>query len=539
MRIYVDDPESLEFMQYKFHKSKGHKEFQKDTDRLTRSTLAFADKLKAELTARNQKFREWLKETPGGVIHRLYIYGACYIDVVDGTVYAPTALYRSQSTKVYAALRAAKDWYENEELDARERLTDAMYFEALAKWIAEEGHTIVGGDFEDLKQALGLDDKPRDNPVGHTADLQDLRDMIERFVIEHDQELRDLGSIYGHCAVASAAFWIVTRNNPEIFPRVVFQRLQCVEDSEKPPHFRLRVVASGDVYDPTSYQFKDGAFDTYQPSSSAGVQSIRKDGSRYTTVSPATQLILDAVYTEFPEYNTRRNSKGLVVSHAPIEDALEDLRRYVWDHWNDLQHSQDEVVITYEIPYTELDGSPALMPVDFRLTEKDEDFPAGSYFSNTHSVTLWVPISGKSRHAQVYNPNKEHPRWVEFRTYLTSTLVHELTHALDPNEELRRKRNRYDSREAIRCFQDLDNLTPECRGIVERYLNIPIELSAFINEIVYEIVTASGERLPSRLEDALNLSEKWAEIEPFLSEKSKQTAYKRIYTRLYSGDVTL
>jgi hypothetical protein len=235
----------------------------------------------------------------------------------------------------------------------------------------------------------------------------------------------------------------------------------------------------------------------------------------------------------------RANSRGIVVSHVPIEEALEDLRRYIWDHWNDLQHSQDEVVITYEIPYTELDGSPALMPVEFRLTEKDEDFPAGSYFSNTHSVTLWVPISGKSRHAQVYNPNKEHPRWVEFRTDLTSTLVHELAHALDPNVELRRKRNRYDSREVVRCFQDLDNLTPECRGIVERYLNIPSELSAFINEIVYEIVTASGEQLPSRLEDALNLSEKWAEIEPFLSEKSKRTAYKRIYTRLYSGDVTL
>ena len=234
----------------------------------------------------------------------------------------------------------------------------------------------------------------------------------------------------------------------------------------------------------------------------------------------------------------RANSRGIIVSHGPIEEALEDLRKYIWANWNDLQHSQDGVTVTYEIPYEELDGRPALMPVDFNLTQ-EEDVPAGAYRPEDHSVALWINISDKARHAQMYNPGIRHPMWVEYRTSLTTTLVHELTHAAEPAKEESRKRNKYDSRAVVRCSADLDNLTPECRGIIERYLNTPIEVSAMTNEIVYEIVTESGSQLPPRLEEALDLSEKWIEIEPFLSEKSKRTIYKRVYTRLYSGEVTL
>ena len=62
----------------------------------------------------------------------------------------------------------------------------------------------------------------------------------------------------------------------------------------------------------------------------------------------------------------RSNSRGIVVSHAPIVEALEDMRRYVWNNWNDLQHSLDEISITYEIPYTQLDGRSAMLPVEIQ-----------------------------------------------------------------------------------------------------------------------------------------------------------------------------
>ena len=138
-----------------------------------------------------------------------------------------------------------------------------------------------------------------------------------------------------------------------------------------------------------------------------------------------------------------------------------------------------------------------------------------------------------------YNPNVEDPRWLDFRSYLTQTLVHELTHAVETEFEFLRSRNQYDAGEVLKCADDLDNLTPECKVVLTRYFNTPIEVSAMTNEIVFEIVTKAEGRLPESLEDALRLSEKWLEIAPFLSRKNKNIIYKRIYTRLYTGEVTL
>ena len=235
----------------------------------------------------------------------------------------------------------------------------------------------------------------------------------------------------------------------------------------------------------------------------------------------------------------RSNSRGIVVSPAPIVEALEDMRRYVWDNWNDLLfHASGEISITYEIPYTELDGRSAMMPVEFRITKR-MDTPQGIYRREDHSVTVWISTDDIVRHAQMYNPNVEHPRWLDFRSYLTKTLLHELTHAAETDFEVLRPRNQYDVGEILKCDDDLEDLTPECRDILTRYLNTPIEVSAMTNEIVFEIVTEAEGRLPESLEDALILSERWLEIAPLLSRKNKNLIYKRVYTRLYTGEVTL
>ena len=122
------------------------------------------------------------------------------------------------------------------------------------------------------------------------------------------------------------------------------------------------------------------------------------------------------------------------------------------------------------------------------------------------------------------------------KDHLTEILVHEITHAMEFRAETSKRANRYDERMIDRCRDDYG---PECEEIYTHYYNTPVEVSAMTNEIVYQIIYNSEGALPSRVEDALDLSIKWEEIEPYLTKKNKDLIRKRVYTRLYTGEVTL
>ena len=230
----------------------------------------------------------------------------------------------------------------------------------------------------------------------------------------------------------------------------------------------------------------------------------------------------------------RSNSRGIVVSHVPISQAIDDLKMYVWDHWNDLVRARDSVYITYEIPYRELSGADATIPLQVSFIEKS--WHSADYDPEAHAINIQLGVEDLARFAQYFNPNREHPRWADLKDHLTQILVHEITHAMEFRAEISKQANRYDARTVALCRDDEG---PECRDILTRYFNTPVEVSAMTNEIVYQIIVSSGGALPSRVEGALDLSIRWGEIEPYLTKKNKDLIRKRVYTRLYTGEVTL
>ena len=230
----------------------------------------------------------------------------------------------------------------------------------------------------------------------------------------------------------------------------------------------------------------------------------------------------------------RPNSRGIVVSHEPLDQALEDLKGYVWENWNDFPILDDGLCITYEIPYREISGADATIPLNIYIVNQSRN--TAGYSVERHEIITEVDIEDLASFAQYFNPNKEHPRWADLKQHLIEILVHELTHAMEFRAELSKRANIYDWRMVDRC---IDDYGPECEEFYTRYFNTPIEVSAMTNEIVYQIIHNSGNTLPPRVEDALDLSIKWEEIEPYLTEKNKNLIRKRIYTRLYTGEVSL
>lgn len=230
----------------------------------------------------------------------------------------------------------------------------------------------------------------------------------------------------------------------------------------------------------------------------------------------------------------RPNSRGIVVSHVPIGHAIEDLKAYVWDNWNNFVIRGDRMYITYEIPYRELSGADAVIPLQISLVE--QSWHSADYDPDEHAINIGLGVKDLAAFAQYFNPNKEHPRWADLKDHLTEILVHEITHAMEFRAETSKRVNRYDARMIDRCRDDYG---PECEEIYTHYYNTPVEVSAMTNEIVYQIIYNSEGALPSRVEDALDLSIKWEEIEPYLTKKNKDLIRKRVYTRLYTGEVTL
>jgi len=219
-----------------------------------------------------------------------------------------------------------------------------------------------------------------------------------------------------------------------------------------------------------------------------------------------------------------------------VSHVIEDLRNYVWDNWNEFTRSPDSLCVIYEFPYQEINGAEALIPLQISFSESSED-SAAEYNPDVHEIHLELGVEDLAKFAQYFNPYKEHPRWRDLKGYLTENVVHEITHAMEFREELVKQANRYDPRKVTGCWQESDS--PECREALTRYFNAPIEVSAMTNEIVYQIVQNSEGTLPSRIETALDLSPKWGDIKSYLTEKNKKLIFKRVYTRLYTGDVTL
>ena len=231
----------------------------------------------------------------------------------------------------------------------------------------------------------------------------------------------------------------------------------------------------------------------------------------------------------------RSNSRGIVVSHIPIGQAIEDLKMYVWENWNGfVRDRSDRVYIIYEIPYRELSGADAAIPLQVSLIEKS--WHSADYDPDAHAINIELGVEDLAKFAQYFNPNREHPRWADLKDHLTQILVHEITHAMEFRAEISKQTNRYDARMLDLCGDD-DG--PECEGIRTQYFNTPVEVSAMTNEIVYQIIVSSGDALPSRVEDALDLSIRWQEIEPYLTKKNKNLIRKRVYTRLYTGDLQM
>lgn len=154
--------------------------------------------------------------------------------------------------------------------------------------------------------------------------LNSLREEIEKLVIQENEVLTRLGSEFGHCAVASEAFYLLTNfnnlrehNDDFDFPRVYIQRLAA--DPIGPTHTHFRNVVrdeSGEVleiFDPSVYQFSKevlgGRFcpdyiDVVYPHRRfVGLNSLRSPISEpLRTNRKSTKHILQLFFKEFPEW---------------------------------------------------------------------------------------------------------------------------------------------------------------------------------------------------------------------------------------------
>jgi hypothetical protein len=215
-------------------------------------------------------------------------------------------------------------------------------------------------------------------------------------------------------------------------------------------------------------------------------------------------------------HEPRENSRGISVDFERVSNLVHDIRDFIWNNWNDLDHSEHTIILEgYETQFINAQNELVTIPIVIEMTE-DETHAGASYDPETGIVYVYLETESLPRFVQILNPNQNHPRSREFRNYLIAALVHEITHALDAKEEIRRKRNKY---------------TPS--DFSSRYYNTPIEVNAFANQIIAEILM-SGETYRT-VEDALDSSETWQEEKNTWSTKSKRTIMKRVYSRLFEN----
>lgn len=157
--------------------------------------------------------------------------------------------------------------------------------------------------------------------------LNSLRDEIENLVIQENEELVRLGSEFGHCAVASEAFYLLTNfntlrdfNTNFDFPKVYIQRL--ASDPKGSTHTHFRNVIKGEhgeileIFDPSHYQFSKEVLGArfrpdyidvvYPYRRFVGLNSLRSPSTEpLRTNRKSTQYILQMFFKEFPEWGIR------------------------------------------------------------------------------------------------------------------------------------------------------------------------------------------------------------------------------------------
>jgi len=132
----------------------------------------------------------------------------------------------------------------------------------------------------------------------HLAD--DISQLVQdRFI---HQELEKMGSIYGHCAVACEAMYILSTCYPQFENiSVKVQRLKPRQDfKDQPLHFRIYSERLGLFFDPTSFQFTKTPFEEIYDVDSLdseyvrfhGFPSFRRNNPPYFTNRSATQFLL-------------------------------------------------------------------------------------------------------------------------------------------------------------------------------------------------------------------------------------------------------
>ena len=128
----------------------------------------------------------------------------------------------------------------------------------------------------------------------------------DRFVHE---ELEKRGSIYGHCAVACEAIYILTQCSDEFKGiKIKIQRLKPrTQYKDQPLHFRIYSEKLKTFYDPTSFQFTKTPFEEIYDVDSRdrefvrfhGFPSFRRNCPPYHTNRPATEFLLTQ-YAQLP-----------------------------------------------------------------------------------------------------------------------------------------------------------------------------------------------------------------------------------------------
>ncbi len=113
---------------------------------------------------------------------------------------------------------------------------------------------------------------------------------------EVDSKLRELGSIYGHCAVACEVLYIRTQFDKSL-PQLRVQKIKPFPEfqNEFPPHFRMYDTKTQTIYDPTKYQFADIDFERIYDVENAqfyGFNSFRRHAPPYFTNRNATLFFI-------------------------------------------------------------------------------------------------------------------------------------------------------------------------------------------------------------------------------------------------------
>ena len=223
-------------------------------------------------------------------------------------------------------------------------------------------------------------------------------------------------------------------------------------------------------------------------------------------------------YVEF--MNPRENSRGIVVDPEDVAHLVDDIRDYIWNNWNNLKHGGRTVIVEdYVTQYVNAQDELISIPILITMTEYETSFIA-QYDPVTEEIEVSLETNSLPHLAQIFNPNIEHPRWQELRQHLILNLVHEITHALDSKEEIRRQRNVYD-RLKYEKEEDFE----------QRYFNTPVEVNAYTNQILAEIYLSDTPY--SNPEDAIFATETWQHIHDMLSKKSKRLIKTRVFSRLF------